>query len=118
MPRRYDLPTTIGYDSRHRTVRTPRVCCHLAMRLPLPGRSSAAADPADDDRPPHPSDSLEEGAATTTAPAPAADRGPKLQSATRKLAIASAQLLVIAAAVYAIGYVLGKLWVILLPIVL
>jgi predicted PurR-regulated permease PerM len=40
-----------------------------------------------------------------------------MQAALRKLAIASAQLLLIAAAVVVIGYVLGKLWSILLPIV-
>jgi predicted PurR-regulated permease PerM len=36
----------------------------------------------------------------------------------RSVAIASAQLLVIGAAVVVVGYVLGKLWVVLLPIVL
>ena len=36
----------------------------------------------------------------------------------RKLAIASGQLLLIVAAVVVIGYVLGKLWVVLLPVVL
>jgi predicted PurR-regulated permease PerM len=41
-----------------------------------------------------------------------------MQAATRKLAIASAQFLLIVAAVVVIGYVLGKLWAILLPIVL
>jgi predicted PurR-regulated permease PerM len=41
-----------------------------------------------------------------------------MRSATRALAIASAQFLLIVAAVVVLGYVLGKLWVILLPIVL
>jgi predicted PurR-regulated permease PerM len=41
-----------------------------------------------------------------------------MRSASRTLAIASAQLLLIAAALVVIGYVLGRLWAILLPIVL
>jgi predicted PurR-regulated permease PerM len=41
-----------------------------------------------------------------------------MQMASRKLAIASAQFLLIVAAVVVLGYVLGRLWVILLPIVL
>jgi predicted PurR-regulated permease PerM len=42
----------------------------------------------------------------------------RMQHASRRVAIASAQLLLIAAAIVVIGYVLGKLWVILLPVVL
>jgi predicted PurR-regulated permease PerM len=56
--------------------------------------------------------------AGTRAPAPGPDRADKLQRASRRVAIASAQLLVIVAAVIVIGYVLGKLWVVLLPVVL
>jgi predicted PurR-regulated permease PerM len=41
-----------------------------------------------------------------------------MAAASRRLAIASAQFLLIAAAVVVLGYVLGRLWVILLPIVL
>jgi predicted PurR-regulated permease PerM len=41
-----------------------------------------------------------------------------LQSATRTLAVAAAQFLLIVAAVVVIGWTLGKLWSILLPIVL
>ncbi|GAB3347043.1 AI-2E family transporter [Modestobacter lapidis] len=41
-----------------------------------------------------------------------------MQAATRHVAIAAAQLLLISAALIVIGYVLGKLWVILLPVVL
>jgi predicted PurR-regulated permease PerM len=54
----------------------------------------------------------------TTAPAPTEGRGPKLQRASRTLAIYSARLLLIAAAVYLLFWVLGKLWSILLPVVL
>jgi predicted PurR-regulated permease PerM len=57
-------------------------------------------------------------AAVTGAPAPSDERGPRLFRATRTLAIASAQLLLIAAAIVVVGWVLGRLWVILLPIVL
>jgi predicted PurR-regulated permease PerM len=41
-----------------------------------------------------------------------------VRSATRTLAVASAELLLIVLAIAAIGYVLGKLWVVLLPVVL
>ncbi|GAB3319170.1 AI-2E family transporter [Geodermatophilus aquaeductus] len=54
----------------------------------------------------------------TVAPAPAWERGERVRSATRTLAIASAQLLLICAAIVVIGWVLGKLWVILLPVIL
>jgi predicted PurR-regulated permease PerM len=54
----------------------------------------------------------------TEAPAPAPDRGRRLRSAIRTLAIASAELVLIVLAVAAIGYVLGELWVVLLPVVL
>jgi predicted PurR-regulated permease PerM len=56
--------------------------------------------------------------ASTRAPAPGPDRTQKLQAATRRVAIASAQLLLISAALVVLGYVLGRLWPILLPIVL
>ncbi|MGY1831372.1 AI-2E family transporter [Geodermatophilus sp. SYSU D01180] len=54
----------------------------------------------------------------TAAPAPAWQRGERAVSATRTLAIASAQLLLISAALVVVGWVLGKLWVILLPVIL
>jgi predicted PurR-regulated permease PerM len=54
----------------------------------------------------------------TDAPAPTPRRGPRLQAALRRLAVFSAQLLLITGAVVVIGYVLGKLWVVLLPVVL
>ncbi|WP_345771809.1 AI-2E family transporter [Geodermatophilus sabuli] len=87
------------------------------LRLRRSGHSSAAEQ--------DPGPSPERGtardgdpAAVTSAPAPGADRGPRLWRAMRTLAIASAQLLLIAAGVVVIGWVLGKLWVILLPIIL
>jgi predicted PurR-regulated permease PerM len=54
----------------------------------------------------------------TRAPAPSPERMERMQDVSRRLAIAAAQLLLIAAAVLVIGYVLGKLWVVLLPVVL
>jgi predicted PurR-regulated permease PerM len=79
------------------------------MKL-LPSRrtASAARPPALTDVP----------GAATSAPAPSDERGPKLQRGIRRLAIASAELLLIALALYVLGKVLGALWVILLPIVL
>ncbi|WP_242611051.1 AI-2E family transporter [Blastococcus saxobsidens] len=55
---------------------------------------------------------------TSATPAPSEGRGPKLQRGLRALAITSAQVLVVLAALYVLGSVLGRLWVILLPIVL
>jgi predicted PurR-regulated permease PerM len=57
-------------------------------------------------------------AVATRAPVPGPERVEKLQRAGRRVATASAQLLLIVAAVIVIGYVLGKLWVVLLPVVL
>jgi predicted PurR-regulated permease PerM len=88
------------------------------MRLPLPGRTRGPSDPADDDararRGPRPDPSSE----PTTAPAPTPTRGPRLRSAVRMLAIGAAQFLLIVGAVVVLGYVLGKLWSILLPVIL
>jgi predicted PurR-regulated permease PerM len=42
----------------------------------------------------------------------------RMQTAGRRVAIASAQLLLIVAAIVVIGYVMGELWVVLLPVVL
>jgi predicted PurR-regulated permease PerM len=61
---------------------------------------------------------VEPEAVGTRAPAPSPERMERMQDVGRRLAIASAQLLLIAAAVLVIGYVLGKLWVVLLPVVL
>jgi predicted PurR-regulated permease PerM len=87
----------------------------VRMRLRLPGRSPAEPAPAPDRPAPRETDG---NPAETSAPAPSAGRGPRMQAATRSLAVASAQFLLIVAAVVVLGYVLGKLWVILLPIVL
>ncbi|NEM04679.1 AI-2E family transporter [Geodermatophilus normandii] len=54
----------------------------------------------------------------TVAPAAGWRRGERAVAAARVLAIGSAQLLLIAAALVVVGWILGKLWVILLPIVL
>ncbi|TKJ30946.1 AI-2E family transporter, partial [Blastococcus sp. CCUG 61487] len=56
--------------------------------------------------------------ASTAAPAPDESRGARLQAASRTLATVAAQFLLISAAVVVLGWVLGKLWVILLPTVL
>jgi predicted PurR-regulated permease PerM len=64
------------------------------------------------------STTAEPGSPGTRSPAPSPDRMQRMQTAGRRVAIASAQLLLIVAAVVVIGYVLGKLWVVLLPVVL
>jgi len=86
------------------------------MRLRLPGRSTdqrdeASAQPGSDAV-------VEPGAEVTQAPAPVEGRGEKVQRAARTLAIASGQLLLVAAATYLIFWIMGRLWSILLPIVL
>jgi predicted PurR-regulated permease PerM len=86
------------------------------MRLRLPGRAANERDDAGDQ--PGSDRAVEPGAADTQAPAPAEGRGLKLQRASRRLAIVSAELLLIAAAVYLLFWILGKLWSILLPVVL
>jgi hypothetical protein len=83
------------------------------MRLRFPGRAAAGASPAPPQDVPDP-----EQAAVTTSPAPTHGRGPRVQAASRTLAIASWRFLLITAAVVVLGYVLGRLWSILLPIVL
>ncbi|NEK85043.1 AI-2E family transporter [Blastococcus saxobsidens] len=54
----------------------------------------------------------------THAPAPTNERGVRLKRASRSLAVASAELLLIVGGLIIVGYVLGKLWIILLPVVL
>ena len=100
-----------------RTVRYRSVRCVLieGMRLRVPGRTPEQPESA---TPEGTGDGADASHGATTAPAPTADRGPKLRAATRKLAIASAQLLLIVAAIVLVGYVLGRLWGILLPVVL
>ncbi|RBY81137.1 AI-2E family transporter [Blastococcus sp. TF02-09] len=101
------------------------------MRLRVPGlklpRRDDAARTAEAPHPPAPhptgvtaapvTDGVT-GGPRTEAPAPDEGRGARMQAASRVLATASAQFLLITAAVVVLGYVLGKLWVILLPIVL
>jgi predicted PurR-regulated permease PerM len=124
MPRRYDVGPTSAQRAawlRGERVGVVRMCCDHAMRLRLPGRSPDR-DTRDDDGATRAGgradDTAEPGAAVTSAPAPSEGRGPKMQRASRTLAIASAQFLLVAAAVVVLFYVLGRLWSILLPIVL
>ncbi|MCW2701060.1 MAG: hypothetical protein JWQ45_2595 [Blastococcus sp.] len=86
------------------------------MRLRLPGRSPAL--PAPDPVPATAPGTRPAPRASTTAPAPPADREARVRAGSRALAIASAQFLLIVAAIVVLGYVLGRLWSILLPIVL
>lgn len=101
------------------------------MRLRLPTLRSAPRDApapaAGSATPPHPHASAVTDAPVTDAvtgdldtqaPAPDEGRGARMQAASRKLATASAQFLLVVAAVVVLGYVLGRLWAILLPIVL
>jgi predicted PurR-regulated permease PerM len=83
------------------------------MRLRLPGRSTDEQGTASSQDAADP-----QAAAVTSAPAPSPDRGRKMRSAAQRLAIASAEFLLIAAAVWLLFYVLGRLWSILLPVVL
>ena len=72
------------------------------MRLPRSGRGAAAETTQE----------------PTEAPAPSPDRGRRVRGAVRTLAIASAELVLIALAVAVLGYVVGRFWVVLLPVVL
>ena len=88
-----------------------------------PPQGSTAAESSSAGGTPETGDSPEPGdpdhaTATTSAPPPRGSRGERMRSATRTLAIASAQLLLIVAAVVVVFYVLGRLWSIILPIVL
>jgi predicted PurR-regulated permease PerM len=74
----------------------------MGMRLPRSGRRPAEETTQE----------------PTEAPAPAPDRGLRVRSATRRIAIVSAELLLIVAAVVVVGYVVGALWGVLLPVVL
>lgn len=87
------------------------------MRLRLPGRTNEQPEAS---RPQEAGPRRRTGATDelTAAPAPSAGRGPKVRAATRSLAVAAGQLLLIVAALVVIGYVLGRLWGILLPVVL
>jgi predicted PurR-regulated permease PerM len=88
----------------------------------MPGRSGASSDRPSGDAPPvtgrTPSFAAVPTAGATASPAPSSERGPRLQKGVRALAIASAQLLIIAAALVVVGWVLGRLWPVLLPVIL
>jgi predicted PurR-regulated permease PerM len=94
----------------------------MRLRLPvrLPGRAPAApgdASPANTP-PASPSTAARQGIPELTdSPTPSTARGRRLQEASRRLAIASAQFLLVVAAIVVLGYVLGKLWSVLLPVV-
>lgn len=72
-----------------------------------PAHEGAAGEPSGV---PHP--------AASATPAPAPDRGARLSAALRRLAIGSAQLLLVVGAVVVLGWVAGTLWVVILPVVL
>jgi hypothetical protein len=116
MGERYDLAAKIVVG-RSRC----RGCVEIErMRLRVPGRSRDETDPTASetlDSAGPGGASVERGAEVTDAPAPTEGRGPKVQRAARSLAIASAQFLLVSAAVVALFWVLGKLWSILLPVV-
>jgi predicted PurR-regulated permease PerM len=89
------------------------------MRLPLPGRSRGPSDSEDEEAArPRKAARPDPSTEPTTAPAPSADRGPRVRSAMRTVAIFCAQFLLIVGAIVVVGWVLGKLWPIILPIVL
>ncbi|MCZ2860357.1 AI-2E family transporter [Blastococcus sp. VKM Ac-2987] len=87
------------------------------MRIRLPGRTDPPPEEAADVEPDQ--SAPESGVrAGTHAPAPTNLRGQRLQRASRSVAIASAELLLIVGGLIVVGYVIGKLWVVLLPVVL
>jgi predicted PurR-regulated permease PerM len=92
------------------------------MRSRLPGHPDASSAPGSGEEPTAtartPSFAEVPTAAVTASPAPSSDRGPRLRKGVRALAVASAQLLLIAAALVVVGWVLGKLWPVLLPVIL
>jgi predicted PurR-regulated permease PerM len=98
----------------------------MGMRLPRPGRAAPQEEPAGArDEAGGGADRLDsaradapEGPATTEAPQPSDRRAARLKKGVRVVAVFSAELLLIAGAVVVLGWVLGKFWVILLPVVL
>ncbi|TYP90388.1 AI-2E family transporter [Blastococcus xanthinilyticus] len=87
------------------------------MRIRLPGRTDPPPDESADVEPDQPTPGSGVRSATH-APPPSSQRGVRLRRASRAVAIAAAELLLVVGAVIVLGYVVGKLWVILLPVVL
>src|SRR3712207_3928640 len=92
------------------------------MRSRLPGRGDAADAPGSGDTATAtartPSFAAVPTAALTASPPPSSARGPRRQTGARAAAVASAQLRLLAAGLGAVGWVLGKLWPVLLPVIL
>ncbi|MDP9428565.1 MAG: AI-2E family transporter [Actinomycetota bacterium] len=92
------------------------------MRSRLPGRPDESSAPDGGDAPTAtartPGFAAVPTAAVTASPAPSTERGPRLQRGVRAVAVASAHLLLISAALVVVGWVLGKLWPVLLPVIL
>jgi predicted PurR-regulated permease PerM len=74
--------------------------------------SAPADEQVDDDRISAP------GTLSTRAPAPSPERTDRLAGAVRRLAVLSVELLLITAGVFALGFVAGRFWSVLLPVVL
>src|SRR3954470_21182819 len=91
----------------------------MRMKLPRPGRRTAPEEMPDDatapDRLP---DAGTRGTAPAGTPAPGTERGVRMHRAIRSLAVVSAELLLVVAALVVLGYVVGALWGVLLPVVL
>ncbi|WP_456561243.1 AI-2E family transporter [Blastococcus sp. SYSU DS0533] len=84
----------------------------------MPGRTDTPPDEtADEVEPDQPTPGSGVRPATH-APAPTTERGERLRRASRAVAVASAELLLIVGGLIVVGYVVGKLWVVLLPVVL
>ncbi|MGY1986485.1 AI-2E family transporter [Blastococcus sp. SYSU DS0669] len=84
----------------------------------MPGRTDPPPDGTPDDVEPD-QPTPEAGVQPAThAPAPTRERGERLHRASRAVAVASAELLLIVGGVYVLGWVVGQLWVVLLPVVL
>jgi predicted PurR-regulated permease PerM len=84
---------------------------HAAVHPPAAatGTGASAVEPVED---------VDETMTSTRAPAPGPQRTERLHAATRRVAIASAELVLITLALVILGYVFGRLWVVLLPVVL
>jgi len=83
-----------------------------------------SADPTDETPPegsgasPAPGGKNDPEMLPTKAPIPGPERSQRLQAATRRVAIAAAQLILIVIALVILGRIVGMLWVVLLPVVL